>query len=225
MSTWLTQANYIFRELQIDSPFTDFVVIYHINFVVSLTEPPPETQGFLFLCPPDHFQVGPSSVRIPDFPWYWSLDPLGRERLTAVDAAARELPEVRLNARAFGRSWDERVYTGIRKFHKSKGFDPDTQDAARSLGQPLYRLSNDVDPLFAHVNELREEDDSVAGDSGSEEDESLPDDNDSDSDHSPTVEPHSTDDEVEISWSFRIIMNIQFALLLFLALSWLTGGM
>ncbi|KAJ7168856.1 hypothetical protein C8R46DRAFT_240814 [Mycena filopes] len=160
-SPWLTQANYIFRELQIDSPLIDFVVIYHIDFVVSLTEPTSETQGFLFLCPSDHLQVGPSSARIPDFPWYWSLDPLGLEQLTAAEAAARGLPEVRVRARLMGRSWDERVYAGIRQLHEAKGFDPDTQDAARSLGQPLYQLSSDVDPLFAHVNELHEENDSV----------------------------------------------------------------
>ncbi|KAJ7755486.1 hypothetical protein B0H16DRAFT_715739 [Mycena metata] len=39
------------------------------------------------------------------------------------------------------RSWDASVYAGLRKFHRAKGFDPDSQDVARHLGYPLYQVS------------------------------------------------------------------------------------
>ncbi|KAJ6555797.1 hypothetical protein B0H19DRAFT_1070961 [Mycena capillaripes] len=51
------------------------------------------------------------------------------------------------------RSWDTTVYAGIRQFHKAKGFDLDSQDVARSLGQPLYELSGVKDVPFAHVDD------------------------------------------------------------------------
>jgi hypothetical protein len=49
-----------------------------------------------------------------------------------------------------GLSWDETVYTGLCAFHKGKGFDPDSQDVARHLGYPLYRLSSELESPFAH---------------------------------------------------------------------------
>ncbi|KAJ7858096.1 hypothetical protein B0H13DRAFT_1154629 [Mycena leptocephala] len=53
----------------------------------------------------------------------------------------------------FGKSWDDRVYTGIRQFHETKGFDPCGQDVARALGYPLFRPTCERDVLFAHLQE------------------------------------------------------------------------
>jgi hypothetical protein len=50
----------------------------------------------------------------------------------------------------WGKSWDASVYTGLRQFHQAKGFDPDSQDVARHLGQPLYQLLSETDGSFAH---------------------------------------------------------------------------
>jgi hypothetical protein len=38
-------------------------------------------------------------------------------------------------------SWPESVYEGLSRFHAAKGFDPNGQDLARHLGQPLYEIS------------------------------------------------------------------------------------
>jgi hypothetical protein len=51
-------------------------------------------------------------------------------------------------------SWDVSVYGGIRKFQKTKGFDPYSQEAALELGYPLFHLSCDRDALFAHSTHI-----------------------------------------------------------------------
>ncbi|KAJ6555761.1 hypothetical protein B0H19DRAFT_1261974 [Mycena capillaripes] len=106
--------------------------------------------GFLFLCPTEDFQIGPVFFWWPDCPAYWSLDPLGVEHPTAEEATELGFPSLQLNITVFTRSWDATVYAGVRQFHKAKGFDLDSQDVARSLGQPLYELSGVTDVPFAH---------------------------------------------------------------------------
>ncbi|KAJ7340678.1 hypothetical protein DFH08DRAFT_243778 [Mycena albidolilacea] len=44
-----------------------------INIFATSTTGPPE--GFLFLCPPEDFEIEPSSFGWPDYSAYWSLDP------------------------------------------------------------------------------------------------------------------------------------------------------
>ncbi|KAJ7909718.1 hypothetical protein B0H13DRAFT_2490539 [Mycena leptocephala] len=82
-------------------------------------------------CPPQQFQVGPSSFRWPECPAYWSLDPSGVERLSIEDATTLRFPSILLSTGISGYSWDASVYTGLRQFHQAKGFDPDSQDVAR----------------------------------------------------------------------------------------------
>ncbi|KAJ7315824.1 hypothetical protein DFH08DRAFT_820395 [Mycena albidolilacea] len=48
---------------------------------------------------------------------------------------------------------DASVYEGLQKFHRARGFDPDTQDLAQYLGHKLLELSARVDSTFAHVDE------------------------------------------------------------------------
>ncbi|KAK7035615.1 hypothetical protein R3P38DRAFT_3263136 [Favolaschia claudopus] len=91
------------------------------------------------------FQVGPVSFKCPENVGYWSLDPLGVERLSVEQAAELGFPTIRVLLRGSFESWGDTVYAGLRQFHEGKGFDPDSQDLARHLGMPLYELYSDYD--------------------------------------------------------------------------------
>ncbi|KAJ6544148.1 hypothetical protein B0H19DRAFT_1267451 [Mycena capillaripes] len=150
--SWLSQANYIFSCLQITSQFQDYrkssfhlVLVDDIYFELTIPAPkgdPPV--GFLFLCPEQEFHVGPSAFCWPVYPAYWSLDPLGVERLSAEDAAQLGFPTIHLTTAISGNSWDNTVYGGLRQFHHAKVFDPDSLHIAWHLGQPLFRVSNKI---------------------------------------------------------------------------------
>jgi hypothetical protein len=109
--------------------------------------PPPD---YLFVCPEKDLQTGPSSFRLPDCPAYWSLDPSGAERLGPEEATELGFPSIRLNRYICADAWDADVYAGLHQFHRSKGFDPESQDVAKHLGYPLYQLPSAMDALFAH---------------------------------------------------------------------------
>ncbi|KAF7377035.1 hypothetical protein MSAN_00121600 [Mycena sanguinolenta] len=153
-ATWLSQANYIFRRLNIMANLEDYVVVdendFHLH-VSQTTRGPPE--GFLFLCPREDFQTGPSSFRFPTCPAYWSADPSGIDRLSPEEATRLGFPSFELTAAAVGRSWDTSVYEGLRQFHEAKGFDPYSQDVARHLGHSLYEVSSRADAPFAYDDE------------------------------------------------------------------------
>ncbi|KAJ7168934.1 hypothetical protein C8R46DRAFT_995492 [Mycena filopes] len=128
----------------------DYFVIHDMMFILSIsgnTTPPP---GNLFLCPPKAFKTGPSTFKWPDCPAYWSLDPSGVDRLSTEDATRLGFPSMKLRTEIGGITWDASVYAGLRQFHEAKGFDPDSQDLARHLGHPLYRVSGAIDLPFAH---------------------------------------------------------------------------
>ncbi|KAF7377040.1 hypothetical protein MSAN_00122100 [Mycena sanguinolenta] len=150
--TWLSQANHIFRRLNIMSNFGDYVLPYNIQFQLNIPETagdPPES--FLFLCPREDFRIGSSAVRWPACPAYWSLDPSGTDHLSLEEATWLGFPSFELTIEAGGYSWDTSVYEGLRQFHEAKGFDPYSQDVARHLGCPLYELSSQAD-TFAYVD-------------------------------------------------------------------------
>ncbi|KAJ7107486.1 hypothetical protein C8R44DRAFT_597450, partial [Mycena epipterygia] len=67
---------------------------------------------------------------------YWSLDPSGAQSLTPEEADRLGFPSIKASTEVRTRSWDASVYAGLRKFHEAKGFDPDSQDVARHLGEP-----------------------------------------------------------------------------------------
>ncbi|KAJ7829566.1 hypothetical protein B0H14DRAFT_3717298 [Mycena olivaceomarginata] len=141
-SLWLSQANYIFHQLHITSNFEDYVPVCDVYFALDVpgtTEEPPA--GFLFLCPQKDFKTGPSSYCWPDSPVYWSLNPSGVDQLTLEEATQLRFPTFQCTANIVGCSWDDSVYEGLRKFHRAKGFDSDTQDLARHLGHLLFELS------------------------------------------------------------------------------------
>jgi hypothetical protein len=116
--------------------------------IAPTAEDPP--MGYLFLCPPEHFQTAPSSFRWPECPAYWSLDPSGVERLSTEDTTRLGFPSISLSTYVHGKSWDDSVYTGLRQLHQAKGFDPDSLDVARHLECPLYQLVGEIDIPFAH---------------------------------------------------------------------------
>lgn len=134
--------------------FTVIYVLVLLDYVsCEIRIPPPShgiASGFLFLCPTEHFRIGPSSFCWPDCPAYWSLDPSGVERLTAEEATDLGFPSLEFYTTVSVRSWDASVYAGIREFHQAKGFDPESQDVARYMGYPLYQLFDERDPPFVH---------------------------------------------------------------------------
>ncbi|KAF7333791.1 hypothetical protein MVEN_02335900 [Mycena venus] len=117
-TSWLSQANRIFSHFDITSNLEDYVLIDDVAFrlVVGTTNDLP--LGFLFLCPEEDFRAGPSSFRWPDYPAYWSHDPSGAVRLSAVEAARQGFPPIQLTIEVYGHGWDAGVYAGIRQFHQ-----------------------------------------------------------------------------------------------------------
>ncbi|KAJ6512399.1 hypothetical protein C8R45DRAFT_890207 [Mycena sanguinolenta] len=168
---WLSQANHIFTALQISSDFQDYVIMDDIHFKLTISTTADMPTGFLFLCPPKQFQSGPSSLKWPECPAYWSLNSSGIERLTPEDAADLGFPSFVLSTEVLVFSWDANVYAGLRGFHLAKGFDPDSQDVARHLGHKLYELSGP----FAHIDKYSEDGDDTSQCSMDEEFDDEPD--------------------------------------------------
>ncbi|KAJ7040541.1 hypothetical protein C8F04DRAFT_1082620 [Mycena alexandri] len=212
---WLSQANHVFGRLQITSNLEDYVRIEDVSFTLTIGDArgvPPT--GFLFLCPPKDFQTGPTSFRWPNRPAYWSLDSEGIKALSTEEATWLGFPPFRLRTEIRGRSWDDSVYAGLRKFHQAKGFDPDSQDVPRNLGHPLYELSRDVNSPFAHAEEITA-DHTLNSNGGPDGGHSL------NGQIAPTEAPGvPAFGELQIvSQSSRFIMWIQLMLILFLLLS------
>ncbi|KAJ7642272.1 hypothetical protein FB45DRAFT_902140 [Roridomyces roridus] len=157
---WLCQANHIFIRAQVTSHLRAYALVLGCRFRVDISSAPTKAipHGFLFLCPPEQFQSGPNSVRWPQNPWFWSLEPDGESRLSEEDAAKHGFPEIELGLDLWIRCWDDLVYRGLREFHAAKGFDPDSQDLTIELGYPLFELSSGVEGgLFAQVRDEAED--------------------------------------------------------------------
>ncbi|KAF7375832.1 hypothetical protein MSAN_00473100 [Mycena sanguinolenta] len=151
---WLSQANHILKQSQIVRNHDDYVLVDEICFDLQISEPrhhPPD--GYLFLCSPNDFYSDRTSLRWPRVPAYWSFDPSGRNRLSIDEASSLGFPAIYLSTDVRLASWDASVYSGLRKFHQAKDFDPESQDVARYLGYPLYKLSvPDEDPASEREN-------------------------------------------------------------------------
>ncbi|KAJ7142440.1 hypothetical protein C8R44DRAFT_192933 [Mycena epipterygia] len=145
-TTWLVQANHIFHRVQIKSNRENCLFMHSVQYQLAFSptgrDPP---AGYLFVCPMDRTEIhNGTRLRFPDHPAYWSLNPSGREHLSAEEARCLGFPHIELTVLAFGRSWDDNVYAGLSQFHRGKGFNPDSQDIARHLRYPLYLLSEDA---------------------------------------------------------------------------------
>ncbi|KAF7330650.1 hypothetical protein MSAN_02450200 [Mycena sanguinolenta] len=150
---WLSQSNYILSQLPNSINWEEYGIVQQVIFqLIILESSQPIPKGYLFLCPAEHFQVGPSLFRWPECPAYWSLDRSGTNRLSTEDASLLGFPSFEMITAIRMVSWDESVYAGVRRFQLAKGFDPYSQDAARHLNHPLYRLGMDTDEQFAHID-------------------------------------------------------------------------
>jgi hypothetical protein len=131
--------------------FKYIVVVQEVSFGVKISTTIEDCpSGYLFLCPAKDLRTATTSFKWPDCPAYWSLDPAGIERLSTNEATGLGFPSFQLITDVRGWSWDASVYAGLCQFYRGKGFDPDSQDVARHLGQPLYQLSSEIDVPIAH---------------------------------------------------------------------------
>ncbi|KAF7364426.1 hypothetical protein MSAN_01103600 [Mycena sanguinolenta] len=138
---WLAQANYILNQLKVVLNHEDHKLVDLVIFTLKIgktTLDPPD--GYLFICSPEDFETGPMSIRWPDRPAYWSLDPSSSNPLSDGEASSLGFPTITQRTMVVGTFWDETVYAGLRKFDECKGFNPDSQDLAKELGHPLYEV-------------------------------------------------------------------------------------
>ncbi|KAJ7627503.1 hypothetical protein B0H17DRAFT_1024312 [Mycena rosella] len=155
VAEWLSQANHIFKCLNITSNYEQYAVVDYVGYRLTFSGPNGLPPGYLFLCPLKYFHShDPTCFPYPDFPAYWSLDPTGIERLSTEEATDLGFPSFEFKMMVIGFSWDSSAYDGLRAFHEAKGFDPYSQDVARHLGYPLYELSG-VEGSFAHCESHR----------------------------------------------------------------------
>ncbi|KAJ7607717.1 hypothetical protein FB45DRAFT_947568 [Roridomyces roridus] len=156
----MSQANHIFKRLQINSRYEDYGLLDYIwvNIDVYMKKPGVEgsSPGYFFMSPVEHFTRASNALGFPQDPWFWSFDPTGKDRLAAEDAAKQGFPEVKMRMRLRTLFWDASVYDALRKFHTARGFDPDSQEVAIHLGYPLYQLASEREETFAHVDEQLE---------------------------------------------------------------------
>ncbi|KAJ7668220.1 hypothetical protein B0H14DRAFT_3073488 [Mycena olivaceomarginata] len=141
---WLSQANRVFKHLQISENFQDYVVVDDIAFEIHLTAEC-HSPGYLFVTPAKDFEAGPSSFRWPDYPVYWSLDSSGGERLSTEEANKLGFPALQFNIRIRGKFWNADVYAGLGQFHHGKGFNPISEEVSLHLGDQLYQVSGETD--------------------------------------------------------------------------------
>ncbi|KAK7006270.1 hypothetical protein R3P38DRAFT_3602234 [Favolaschia claudopus] len=208
-STWLSQANHVFRKLGISSRFDDYVVVTGVVFKVKVSRcDGPLPKGYLFLCPQRDFRVGPSSVGWPTCPAYWSFDFLGADRLSTEKARECGFPSIKISTELGCRFWDDTIYLGLRQFHQGKGFDPDSPDVALHLEQPLYQLFRDGEPIILFLGRSTEGVTSQLKDSESQNEAA-----DMVSNLSRIV------DEMPVSDAFHAVLNIQLLLLMLTALT------
>ncbi|KAK6996424.1 hypothetical protein R3P38DRAFT_2799737 [Favolaschia claudopus] len=157
---WLSQANYIFKRLGVKSNFSNYVLPYEIELKICLKHNTRNAnrfpKGYLWLRSASYFSRGHSFKGAKSLA-YWSLDPYGIEELSTDDAFKLGFPIICMEKIVVhGRSWDDRVYADIRKIHQAKGFDPDSQDVARSLGFPLYKPCLNVEEEIVTANHFRD---------------------------------------------------------------------
>ncbi|KAJ6452649.1 hypothetical protein C8R45DRAFT_639929 [Mycena sanguinolenta] len=203
---WLAQANYIFTHLNVISNHEDYVLATDIEYRLSIfgQTDDPMPPGYLFLCPLPDLQSGTTSLEIPDCAAYWSPDPLGVERPSQAEAQKLGFPSLKIDVGFIGHSWSASDYQGLRDFHQGKGFDPYSQDIARCLHLPLFRVPESVNVADTYAEEIN---------------------NDSDSDLLVTDTMFDDAETLASHRSWDIILTVQFALILTLTAFWLYNYM
>ncbi|KAJ7642213.1 hypothetical protein FB45DRAFT_902041 [Roridomyces roridus] len=164
----MSQANHTFKRLQEISGGDAHLLIDKLYIVATIATPASNkghSRGYLFLPPAVDFLTNANFFRWPECPWFWTLDPTGRDRLSAEDARGQGFPAVHMHMTFRGKSWDTSVYKALRTFHNFQGFGPDSQELGIHLGQPLFELSGEREQSFAHVCEVQvQADDELSGD-------------------------------------------------------------
>ncbi|KAF7337262.1 Kinase-like protein [Mycena sanguinolenta] len=155
---WLALANHIFAELQELEHLEDYVCVDEVEFILRIVDEHHIPEGYLFVCPPQDFLTS-TEPHAPLYQWlacpaYWSLDPSGADRLSTEDAKSFGFPAIHIETVVHGLSWDHSIYKGLWRFHKGKGFDPNSREVARQLGYPLYEVLSDPSPFPARDIEL-----------------------------------------------------------------------
>ncbi|KAJ7478012.1 hypothetical protein B0H11DRAFT_1286207 [Mycena galericulata] len=209
--SWLSQANRIFERLNVTSNKENYALVKSVTFEL-FVKPDFIPRGYLFVCPPEDFRLpGTSSFRWPHCPAYWSFDRTGAERLSMEAANCHGFPPFELRTRMKLLSWDDSDYTGLREFHESWGFNPDSEDVARHLGDLIYKVSeeestsDDEDSFDSPIQDLYE--DTAQG---------LP---------SVHLATHCGPEEfVPLSRHSKVLMVVKLALILFIAVSSAYGG-
>ncbi|KAF7353220.1 hypothetical protein MSAN_01509800 [Mycena sanguinolenta] len=158
-TAWLAQANRIFVELEEDAHIGDYVCIGYVGFSLRITDERDIPDGYLFVCPPRDFRTTCTEAyanlyQWPACPAYWSLDPSGADRLSTEDARILGFPTIHIETLMIGKSWDQSIYEGLRRFHESKGFNPESREVARRLGYPLYEVLSDRVPFPAREGHI-----------------------------------------------------------------------
>ncbi|KAK6984914.1 hypothetical protein R3P38DRAFT_3230938 [Favolaschia claudopus] len=136
-------------------PTSDLTLTSLLSAVVSSIEvkaiihpsKPSISDAVLFLPPISmFFTPDRSSIRYPTEQPFW-FDPLGMEPLSAAQAKVLGLPEVEITIIVESQYLDQSGLEAVREFYRAKGFDPDSQDLAKHLENPLYYFGNEGDPL------------------------------------------------------------------------------
>ncbi|KAJ7056390.1 hypothetical protein C8F01DRAFT_369338 [Mycena amicta] len=134
---WLSQAGHIFNSLNIRDNLDSYIIALPPWLEVAFTVPHGLPTCYLFLCP--QRQASENKASKEDIA-YWSLDQLGRHRLSLQEARLRGLPDLAISRRFGKYCWSQSVYEEIRATHIAKGFTPDSQAVAQLLGHPLFEL-------------------------------------------------------------------------------------
>ncbi|KAJ7761405.1 hypothetical protein B0H16DRAFT_1530974 [Mycena metata] len=147
-SAWASQANNCFAHLNVTSHKERFrfvgSIFFRVDFSWGDAEHLEDSTGYLFLCPVTQLRCGPPSCAWPTHAAYWSLDPAGAEPLSTTDQDLR-FPAIRLHVSANIFSYHDSAYESLRRFHRAKGFDPDSLDVALHLGHPLLAYTSNDD--------------------------------------------------------------------------------
>jgi hypothetical protein len=109
---------------------------------------------YLFLFPTNGDKSGGHlAVQLPpeNETYYWSLDPEGTEFLPQDALNELNLPSVSFHALVYGVQWRNEVYDSIRDFHRTRGFDPSSQEVAIKIGYSLL----DADRLIKLIHDER----------------------------------------------------------------------
>ncbi|KAJ7475463.1 hypothetical protein B0H11DRAFT_2281753 [Mycena galericulata] len=199
--SWLSQANYVFALLNVRCNKENYALIKTATFTLAVGT----VVGPFYSVPHGYLFVS-----------YWSFDPTGAERLSTEAARHHGFPALRFCTRVKLYSWDDSDYAGLREFHDSRGFDPDSQDMLRDLGYIIYKLphgesstAGDEDSCDSPILALR----TLFADTPLRENtvENFP------SVHLAT--PCGPEDFIPLSRTSKFVMAVKFALILFIAVS------